>query len=352
MEWLILAAALILCAILTGIVRRVALSQQILDIPNERSSHTRPTPRSGGIGFVVTFLGGLVVLYLGGIIPGNLFAALVIGGSIVAIVGYIDDVRHLSPYVRLVLQFVAALIGTVLINGLPQLTLGFAVVDLGLIGHIVAVVGTIWLINLYNFMDGIDGIAASEAVIACLVVGVLLAGTTGGLVWVCGLLAASCLGFLYWNWSPARIFMGDVGSGFLGYTLAILAIASGQQAPALLWVWLILLGVFITDTLITLVNRVRRGEKWHQAHRTHAYQHATIRWNSHARVTTAVILINLLWLTPCALLLWAQPSLVIPVTLVAYVPLVVLALYFKAGIKLGEAKKVDEIGVSNQTISS
>lgn len=325
--------ALIMCGILTGIVRRFALSQQILDIPNQRSSHTRPVPRSGGIGFVVTFIVGLAVLVLLGDIPATFFLAILIGGGVVATVGYIDDVRHLEPAPRFLLQFAAAIIGVFLINGLPPVDLGFAVVDLGWIGHLLAVVGTVWLINLYNFMDGIDGIAASEAITSSIVVGALLFGVGGGLMWVCALLAASCLGFLIWNWSPARIFMGDVGSGFLGFSLAMIAISSGQQSSALLWVWLIVLGVFIVDTLITLLNRLRRHEKPYEAHRTHAYQHLSIRLNSHARVTIGVVLINLLWLAPCAYGVWLVPSLAIPITLVALAPLVGLALYFKAGME-------------------
>ncbi len=350
MKWLILAGALVIGTILTGHIRQLALRRQILDIPNERSSHTRPTPRSGGIGFVVTFLVGTAILYLSGAVSMNLFAALAIGGGLIASVGYVDDMRDLSPYSRLVLQGIAAIIGAVLFHGLPRVDLGFVVIELGLLGYPLAIVGLIWLVNLYNFMDGIDGIAASEAITVTGVTAIILSSLSSDLAWVCGLLAVSCLAFLPWNWSPARIFMGDVGSGFLGYALGILALASGQQSPTLLWVWLILLGVFIVDTLLTLINRIRRGEKWQEAHRTHAYQQAVTRWKSHARVTTAVIMINLLWLTPCALVVWWQPQLALPMLFIAFVPLVVLARYLKAGTAPQPSKQPDQTNVTGQPV--
>ncbi len=334
-----LLGVLISSFIITAWVRRTALRQQLLDIPNERSSHTRPTPRGGGIGFVVAFLALVALLFALGDLPLNHAAALIIGGALIAIVGYVDDRRSLSAQARLVMQIIAGVIGVALIGGMPPLDLGFARIEWGIVGHVIGVIGVVWLINLYNFMDGIDGIAAGEAVIVAGAVGVFylvapaLTSAANTIPLLIFGLAAACLGFLVWNWSPARIFMGDVGSGFLGYVLGLLALLTAHLTPLMLWIWLILLAVFVVDTLLTLINRVRRGETWHQAHRSHAYQHATMRYRSHARVTTTVLLITLLWLTPLAWLALHNPPWVIAITLLAYAPIIALALVFKAGIE-------------------
>lgn len=332
MEGWLVGGAFVGAFLLTGGVRLLALRRNMLDIPNERSSHTKPTPRSGGIGFLIAFLVGITLLVVAQSIAVNSYLALLVGAIIVAATGYVDDARSLSPYFRLVLQLAAAIIGVVLVGGLPVLDLGFVVIEWGWVGHIAAVLGVVWLINLYNFMDGIDGIAASEAVFVGAVGGALLLNAGGGgEVWVAWILAAACLGFLLWNWSPARIFMGDVGSGFLGYTWGILILITSNKHPVLLWVWLILLGVFLIDTLVTLTNRIRRGERWHEAHRSHAYQHATLRVGSHARVTLAVLAINVVWLLPCAAAVQAFPKLIVPIGVVTILPLLALAIYFRAG---------------------
>jgi len=192
----------------------------------------------------------------------------------------------------------------------------------------------VWLLNLYNFMDGIDGIASIEAICICL----------GGslLYWLTGhaqeavlpmLLAATVAGFLVWNFPPARIFMGDAGSGFLGIVLGLLALMAGWINPLLFWGWLILLGVFVVDATFTLARRLLRGDKVYQAHRSHAYQYASRRYAGHRPVSLAVAAINLGWLLPVAsavVLLKLDGALG---TMVAYAPLVVLALIYQAGKK-------------------
>jgi Fuc2NAc and GlcNAc transferase len=179
------------------------------------------------------------------------------------------------------------------LGGLPSLDLGVAVVPLGMGGNLLAVVGLVWLINLYNFMDGIDGLAAGEAVGVGLVGGVLLAaaGATG-LSLVALALAAAAGGFLVFNWPPAKIFMGDVGSGLLGYAFGVLAMASERAGAVPLVVWMILLAVFIVDATATLIRRVVNGERWFEAHRSHAYQRAVQAGYSHHAVTVAVMGLN------------------------------------------------------------
>jgi len=264
--------------------------------------------------------------------------ALVGGGFVVAGIGYWDDRQSLSPQVRVLGHLLAAAWAISWLGGMPPLELGITTVHWGLLGHLVGIVGLAWMINLFNFMDGIDGIAGSEAAFVAVAGGTFLAADgSGDLAWAAWMLAAACVGFLFWNWSPARIFMGDVGSGFLGLVLASLAIAGAREHPASLWLWLILLGVFIVDATTTLIRRMIQGETWYKPHRSHAYQHAALCCCSHQRITLSVLGINLLWLLPWAVLAWQWPSLIILATLVSLLPLVRLA------VRLGAGKKEVEL---------
>ncbi|MGH8643576.1 MAG: MraY family glycosyltransferase [Gammaproteobacteria bacterium] len=311
-------------------LRRYSLSRQILDVPNARSSHTRPTPRGGGVAIVVSFLAGLALLHLLGRVDASLFAALIVGGSLIALVGFWDDHASLPARVRIVFHFAAAAWALYCLGGWPRLDLGFAVIEWDAWGYLVGTIALVWLLNLYNFMDGIDGIAASEAVsVAC-----------GGalLLWIAGasplaplMLAASSLGFAVLNWPPAKIFMGDAGSGFLGYVLGVLALHASATGSTALWPWLILLGVFVVDATVTMVRRMLRGQRWYEAHRSHAYQWAARRYGAHLPVTLAVVLIDLIWLLPCALAAASWPSWSVPVALLALLPLVAVALRYRSG---------------------
>jgi Fuc2NAc and GlcNAc transferase len=196
-------------------------------------------------------------------------------------------------------------------------------------------VGLVWVLNLFNFMDGIDGIAGSEAVFiglggAALVV-VANPDTYGTVLGPSLALAAACGGFLVWNWPPAKIFMGDVGSGFIGCVIAILAIAAARENSTALLLWLILGGVFFVDATITLARRVARGESAHEPHRTHAYQWLARRWNNHKTVTLAVIAVNSLWLMPCALAAALYPAWSSWLAILALAPLIGAALLAGAG---------------------
>jgi len=334
-------------ALLTGRVRHHALQNGMLDHPNHRSSHIIPTPRGGGLAFVVVHLVALTFLALQGEIVPRTYVALVGGGFVVAGIGFWDDRTRLSPQVRVVGHLLAATWAIVWLGGMPPLALGITTVHWGLLGHLVGIVGLAWMINLFNFMDGIDGIAGSEAAFVALAGGTFLAADgSGGLGWAAWMLAAACIGFLFWNWSPAKIFMGDVGSGFLGFVLASLAIAGAREYPASLWLWLILLGVFIVDATTTLIRRMIQREKWYKPHRSHAYQHAALCCCSHRRITLSILGINLLWLLPWAVVTWQWPSLIIPATLVSLLPLVRLA------VRLGAGKKEVELDAAWFSIGS
>ena len=289
--WFLLTLApAALAAALTGGVRRFALRRRMLDVPNERSSHDRPTPRGGGLSIVLVALAGMGILVWAGLLPARTGAAVAAGGVPVAVIGWIDDRRGLSPLARAAVQFAAATAAVYLLGGLPRLEIGGAGMPLGALGAVLAVVGTVWAINLYNFMDGIDGLAAGHAAVAAAAAAALLARVGAqGLAAAALLVGAASAGFLFWNWPPARIFMGDVGSGFLGFVFAVLAIASENGGGIPLLVWLILLYPFIFDATLTLTRRVLTGARWHLPHRSHAYQRAVESGASHRAVTLAIL---------------------------------------------------------------
>jgi Fuc2NAc and GlcNAc transferase len=323
-----------LCSwLLTLWVRRVATTRGLLDVPNARSSHQVPTPRGGGLAIVVTSLVGFSLLGLLHLLDARLAAALVGGGIVVAIVGFIDDHRPLPAGLRLGMHVAAAVWAVAWLGGLPPLRIGEQVVTLGTVGFVLCVLEVGWTLNLFNFMDGIDGIAASEAVFIA-GAGALLAFVSGHATSLIGadlLLAAATAGFLCFNWPPARIFMGDIGSGYLGYVIAVLATAATRQDPAAAWQWLILGGVFFVDATVTLLRRLARRERAQDAHRSHAYQWLSRRWKSHLRVTLATMVLNVLWLLPCALLATVYPRAALWMLLLALGPVTVLAVLAGAG---------------------
>jgi Fuc2NAc and GlcNAc transferase len=268
----------------------------IVDRPNERSSHTMPTPRGGGLSMVVVTTCAAILLCATARMPVPLTLVVLVGGLSVAAVGFLDDVRSASITLRMSVHIGAALLTLCMLD---------SPLRIGIAGALVVVLAITWVLNLFNFMDGIDGLAASEAAFVLFAAGglaLLVGHASPSQVAPLLIAAAACVGFLAWNWPPASIFMGDVGSGYLGYLIAAFAIASSRSGTLSVYVWLILGGVFIVDATLTLARRLVRGERVHQAHRTHAYQWLARRWGSHARVTIVVIAVNLAWLLPCALL--------------------------------------------------
>ena len=329
---LALGAAL-LSWLLTGAALRFAVRKSLMDIPGRRSSHTRPTPRGGGLAIDFTTLSGFLVLGWTGQLAWTIIWGLLGAGALVSLIGFADDLGEIGVGWRLVAHFVAAAWLLAWLGGLPPLPVLGVVRDLGWFGNVLAALYLAWLINLTNFMDGIDGIASVEVITVCLggvVAGRVVAPATSQ--WApAAVLASATLGFLGWNWPPAKIFMGDAGSGFVGLMLGALSLQAGLEAPMLFWAWVILLGVFVVDATATLTIRVTRGQKVYQAHRSHAYQHAARRWGSHRSVTVAVGLINLCWLLPLALLVASRVLSESAGLLIAYAPLVAIALLLRAG---------------------
>lgn len=297
----IVAIALI-AAVVSGLgnafLRRYAERQRVLiDVPNERSSHTRPKPRGGGVTIVLLTLLGVAILTPLAPLHLRAFLTFLLCGGIIAITGWIDDMRSLSTTLRFAIQILCA--------GLTVLGLGYfdlvrlpggLMLNLGWLGLPFTIIWMVGLTNAYNFMDGIDGIAGGQAVV-------------GGVMWVCAgwlwnapllsvigvLIAASSLGFLWHNWQPSRIIMGDVGATFLGYAFAALPLLYAATYPADLgtgWGWSIsalTLWAFLADTGITMLRRALRRENIFQAHRSHFYQRLVIHGWSHAAVSLLYI---------------------------------------------------------------
>jgi Fuc2NAc and GlcNAc transferase len=302
--------AVVVAAALTGWMRRVALSSGLIDRPNERSSHVQPTPRGGGISIVVTSAAAAVFLWMSGTIDWALLAAILVGGVAIAYVGFRDDRQSVSVRLRMAVHVLAAVWAVWCVGGLAPLRVGEHSADLGWVGDLLAVTAIVWAVNLFNFMDGIDGIAASEAAFMTLAAAAIgaMAGGESGVIVMAFVVGAASLGFLGWNWPPARIFMGDVGSGYLGYIIAVLAVAEARENAVAPFVWLILGGIFFVDATITLMRRWARRERVYEAHRTHAYQWLARRWGSHKRVTVAIVIVNFVWLLPSALLAARYPA--------------------------------------------
>lgn len=319
--------------VLTGLLRRYAIEYSVLDIPNIRSSHKVPTPRGGGIAIVISFLFALPAITFLGLIGIQTMWALLGAGAGIAVLGFIDDHQHIPARWRLLGHFTGAAWAIFWVGGLPTLPFfGFAL-NLGWLGYVLATVYLVWLLNLFNFMDGIDGIASIETICVCLGGALLyaLVGAQVGFIAVPLLLAVAVAGFLFWNFPPARIFMGDAGSGFLGITLGVLSLQAGWVSHELFWAWLVLLGVFVVDATFTLLRRLLRGDKVYEAHCSHAYQNASRQYRRHLPVTMAVLFINLFWLLPVALWVGVGGIDGLFGLTIAYVPLIALAIKYRAG---------------------
>ncbi len=292
---LVALAAALASWLLVDIVTRVSLRWRLYDLPNERSSHSVPTPRLGGVGVALVLLGGLAFFGYRGVGDTSTSWWILSGaGALVSALSLVDDLRTLSPAVRLGLHVATA--GVVLWGAgpLPMLHAGVVVVPLAhWAGALLLLLWVTGFINAFNFMDGIDGIAGGQALVAG--AGWVVLGTLGdalALVYAGWLIVGVSSGFLAHNWAPAKIFMGDAGSALLGFVLAAGPVLLGgpeMVVPAALLVW-----PFIFDTGFTLLRRARRGEQVWQAHRSHLYQRLAGPGVSHSSVASLYIGLSLL----------------------------------------------------------
>ena len=301
----VVAGAFGLSALCVAGSRRWAV-ECMLDIPNARSSHTRPTPRGGGIGIVIGVLIGAWGLFISRILCMSFreIAALSLAGAIVALIGWLDDIHRLPYAIRLIVQAISSAVILIAIGYFQTITVPFiGEIHLYSIGIPFTLLWMMGLTNAYNFMDGIDGIAGGQAVVAGL--GWTIMGFMSGQSFVSligMILAASSLGFLFHNWPPARIFMGDVGSAFIGFTLAVIPILAAQRDPRCMVAGILVVWPFIFDTSFTLVRRLTNKENIFVAHRSHVYQRLVIAGYSHRFVT--LIYMGLALIGTVIALLW------------------------------------------------
>jgi Fuc2NAc and GlcNAc transferase len=269
---------------LTFTIRFFANKKELLDHPNERSSHTKPTPKGGGLAIMITFYGAIGYLYLQTQIDTKLFFAL-LSALPVILISLVDDIYPLPARIRLGVQLVSAAAALYFLGGVDTFNLAVFTLS-GIWLNLIAILGIVWMTNLYNFLDGIDGYAGSEALFSGLAAYLLFGSETALFI------AVAAAGFLLFNWHRASIFMGDVGSAPLGFIFAVL-ILYDAASPHFLG-WIMLLSLFWFDATLTLLRRARRGEKLSTAHKKHVYQRFSQAGYSHDKVVLLAMGINLL----------------------------------------------------------
>ena len=297
--FLLAGLSFIISLVCTRYYKSLAIASDIVATPNFRTLHEHPIPRGGGLIFSLIFV--LIIFGLGtdSIISIDLMLALGVGGGLAAIFGFADDVINIRASVKLIIQFCLAAWILICFDGGPLQTFQWLPVWLS---WSVSLFMLLWMINLYNFIDGVDGMASSGAIYICIVITFILYITDGPffLIVVFSLLAACCLGFLFYNWPPASVFMGDSGSVFLGYCFGALIVYTTMSNDISFWTWLIVLGYFVSDTTTTTILRLLTVKRWYGEHRSHAYQNLARIWDSHLKVTGGILSYNLLWLSPLA----------------------------------------------------
>ena len=323
---------------LTGALRRLSINTGKLDIPNERSSHISPTPTGGGLAIVAaTYISSALLYCLDGLLWDKALYVFLIGGIAIAAVGYSDDRYGLSPWMRLPIHILCATLA-VYILGVPPLPLLSFSPDWIL--AIATVLMITWHLNLYNFMDGLDGIVVTETITVVLAGAliILLVAPDHQTLTLFAMLLSAVAGFAIWNKPPAKIFMGDAASGFIGFCLAVLALWTVIDGVVGIATWLTLLGVFLVDSSLTLLRRIIRRERIYEAHCGHGYQCMAQllqrayrgqlsaemgREKAHRTVSVVVTLVNLLWLMPIAICTVYFPEWGEILTAIAWAPLVI-----------------------------
>ncbi len=297
--------------------------------PNHRSLHKTVTPRGGGIVIAASVLTGLLWLYFHGDLAPTYLLVFCAGGLVVGAAGFADDLFDIKPKYRLGLQFLAAIWLGLRFGGLPVLDLGFTQINLGVFGYILLVLACLWFYNLYNFIDGIDAMASTATIFISVAMGVIMAiQKQYDLALILGSLAAASVGFLKFNWPPARMFLGDSGSSFISYILSAVVLASLARNAVSIWVWLVIFAYYFSDTTSTTLVRALTLAGWYLPHRSHAYQNLARVWDSHLRMVLVILAINLFWLLPIAVFAFCNPHYALLATVIAYAPVVLFCLKY------------------------
>lgn len=302
---------------LTPVARRYSLRRDLLDRPGPRRSHVGTIPRGGGPALLVALIVGALW------IPDSRSLAFVAGGLAIGLLGWWEDHRPVAVRWRLLLQAGVAAAVALWWGPVESIGIGRGALEEPWLWTPLAVVAIVWLVNLFNFMDGSDGLAASQAFVSAALFGVSFAWLAepalAAIAWVS---AAAALGFLFWNWPRASIFLGDSGSLLLGWCMAFLALGGAVTESVPVWLSFIIVSPFVVDATTTLAWRLMRGARWYTPHTEHAYQYLIRMGWSHRRVLLAWIALNALLVVPsCMLVLW-RPQLGLGIAAVLVVVLV------------------------------
>lgn len=319
--------------LLTHTLIRYSEKIGMIDIPNKRSSHERPTTKGGGLAFFSVLSVVLLWFFFSHPNYRAILTPILIGGTIIILLGWLDDRRSLSAGLRLLVHFFVSLLvygfathwfqGHLAINFLPNLIWVNALFSLLYIA---------WFINLYNFMDGADGLASSTTVVGSLLMAVISVGhNSPELAMIYCMIAYTVGGFLFYNWSPARIFMGNTGSYFLGFLFGSLAIVAKAQVDMSFYPHIILFGFFIFDSTYIVFRRAFRREPLFRAHKMFIFQKLLAKGWSHRKVSVFYTMVVIFWLFPLANIALKYNNFGMIFVSIAYLPLLIFAIYHKAG---------------------
>ena len=317
------------CAFIASLIgvllyQNMATKTGIMANPNFRTLHEAPIPSSGGVVFAFIFVMGVFLLWILDLLSDNLLIILGIGGCAATLLGFLDDKNNIKATKKIAMQIFLSGFALFYLDGGPLLN-----IDLipSLVAIPLSILFLVWVINAYNFMDGIDGMAASGAIFSsgAIVLTMALTNEFSEVTILLLLLAVSVLAFMVFNWPPAKIFMGDSGSVFLGYIFGVLILFTTMHNEVSIWTWIIVFGYFIADTTVTQIARLILVKKWYLAHRSHAYQNLARITGSHLKVTGGVVLYNLVWVLPLTLWSALSPEIALYAVVLAVLPGIVFA---------------------------
>ncbi len=311
---------MVLSYLVTGVILKVVKRNKILDHPGSRSLHENPLPRGGGVTVAILVLSCLLVMQFTGVISALEFWAFFLGGVMTFIIGLLDDVRTVSVKIKGMGYLMAALCGVGIIESIQLGNILDEYISIVIWGMVIT-----WAINLYNFMDGSDGLAGMQAVLAgSVMICVAYVLNLDLILYLSLVITASSCGFLIYNFPPAKLFMGDSGSCFLGFIFGMTGYYSTRMGLLPLAFWLVLFSVFICDSALTLMMRIVSGEKWYQAHRQHAYQKLILAGHSHRWVLIHFILLFIVLLLPMALLVLRFEKYAVYIVVLCYMLIITL----------------------------
>ena len=306
--------------------KKMSIRYSILANINHRTLHEFPIPRGGGFVFSILFIASIFLLFVMKQLPLEIFLVLGVGAGVASLTGFIDDIKNLRARIKLIVQILLSCWVIYWLEGGDLLMFDWIpnFVVILLVGFFL-----VFGMNAYNFMDGIDGMAASGAIFFSLTLALVLIKEghyDTALIFL--ILASSVGGFIFFNWPPASIFMGDAGSLFLGYTFGSLFLFTVISESLSIWTWLVVFGYFFSDTVVTQIVRIVFVKKWYLGHRSHAYQNLARITGSHFKVTIGVTIYHLIWLLPLTFWTVLQPEFALIAVALALFPGLVLAYFY------------------------